>query len=193
MSHQTNIKCVQIYTDNCGAQYKCQQNFFNLSKLPMKNDNVVIAEHLFAPIYGFKGPWDAAGKVAKYLVKKMEKQEAGRVPNAFKHYQVMLLYLQEIDTVNWEQLELDGSDAFLNLTSFTATKRNSLYATDDKDEYERLKQEEGPKNIVFTNRKACEINDDTQPYPNSSNYYHVIGHGLSNSSEDGEERMKIEF
>ena len=71
----------------------------------MKNNQLVVAEHLFAPIYGFKGPWDAAGKVAKYLVKKMEKQEVERVPDAFKHYQVMLSYLNEIDTVNWEDLE----------------------------------------------------------------------------------------
>ena len=190
VSDKAMIKSVRIYTDNCGAQYKCRQNFYNLSKLPEKNDRVVIAEHLFAPIYGFKGPWDAAGKVAKYLVKNMEKKEIERIPDAFKHYQVMVSYLKQIDTIDWEQLEFDGddNDAFLSLTAFTATKRHSLYATDDKDEYEKLKRENN--DIIFTNRKAREINDDTEPYPNSSRYYHVIGHGKSGADAG---KMKIEF
>ena len=66
-----------------------------------------------------------------------------------------------------------------------------MYATDNIDEYERLKEKEGENNIIFTNRKAREINDDTQPYPNSSSYYHVIVHGSTGSSEEG--KMRVDF
>jgi len=125
------ISCVRIYTDNCKAQYKCQQNFYNLSKLPIQNNHLVVAEHLYAPVYGFKGPWDAAGKVAKYLAKKLEKQESERIVNAHHHFKIMKKYLKDVDTTNWEQLELDGDKALLHLSSFVATKRHAVYATDN--------------------------------------------------------------
>ena len=52
-------------------------------------------------------------------------------------------------------------------------------------------KQEHTVNIIFTNRKACGINEDTHPYPSSSNHYHVVGYGSTSSS--CEENMKIEF
>jgi len=181
------IDSVRIYTDNCGSQYKCRQNFFNLSKLPSLNENLVIAEHLYAPVYGFKGPWDTAGKVAKFLAKRLEKEESGRIRNAFAHFEAMKHYLDSTDKVDWAHLESTADKVLLGATAFTATKRHSLYATDHEDEFEKLKEKELP--VIFTNRKVREVIEDTEAYPDSGSFYHAIGCGKN--ERDG--KMKIEF
>jgi hypothetical protein len=58
MSHWT------VWTDNCSAQYKCNQNFIKVTRFASTIDGVTEVHH-FAQKYHFKGVWDAAGKVVK--------------------------------------------------------------------------------------------------------------------------------
>ena len=44
---------LRMWTDNCGPQYKCRHNFFQLGKLAVQYQFDVV-EHCFACIYGFK-------------------------------------------------------------------------------------------------------------------------------------------
>lgn len=179
------IKYVRIYTDNCGGQYKCRQNFNNLSMIPVNYEFIVYAEHLFAPVHGFKGPWDAAGKVAKYLAKRLER-EGIRVKNAFDHFLAMAAYLLQVDIIDWELLEHLGAEFLLSLTPFTATKRHAVYATDQKDEFDRLKEEH--KDIIFIDRKNREINGDCEVFTGSESCFHVIANGATTNGE-----TQIEF
>ncbi len=181
------INAVSVYSDNCKGQYKCRQNFYNLSKIPLNHSDIKTAEHFFAPVYGFKGPWDAAGKVAKYLANQLEKREIRRVQNAFQHYEVFEEYIAKTDTKNWEQLEIEGDDSLLARTPFTSTKRHSIYVTDHQHEFNLLREK--GVTAVFTNRAAREINDDTQAYPSSDSFYHAIGYGQI----EGNSKVRIEF
>jgi hypothetical protein len=56
-----------IWTDNCGGQYKCNQNVFKVATSSERTG--VELDHRFAQKYGFKGVWDAAGKVIKQMMR----------------------------------------------------------------------------------------------------------------------------
>ena len=49
-----DIEYVRVWTDNCTAQYKCSQNFYNLSHVPLTFPSIKHAEHCFAQVYSFK-------------------------------------------------------------------------------------------------------------------------------------------
>ena len=75
--HYINVKMMKFdtlrcWTDNCPPQYKNRQNFFQLALLMMKYDFEMV-EHVFGSIYGFKGVWDALGKVVKLIVLAWQK------------------------------------------------------------------------------------------------------------------------
>jgi hypothetical protein len=62
---------VVVWTDNCGGQYKCQQNFLKIATSPSGKRRIQV-EHRFAQKYQFKGVWDAAGKVLKHWLVNFE-------------------------------------------------------------------------------------------------------------------------
>ena len=74
---------VVMTSDNCFAQYKCNQDSFAPSsqvtfpRHESRND-VNEARHRFAQVYSFKGVWDASGKVVKDEIRRLEEESQRR-------------------------------------------------------------------------------------------------------------------
>ena len=86
-----------VHTDNCAPQYKCRQNFLQLSKSFESLNTMVI--HKFAQKYRFKGSWDAAGKLVKQAIHRLEMKNE-RCANANDCYFKLI-----------NELPKDGSEA----------------------------------------------------------------------------------
>jgi hypothetical protein len=84
MSHWT------VWTDNCSAQYKCNQNFIKVTRFASTIDGVTEVHH-FAQKYHFKGVWHAAGKVVKKEMQYLELSRKGgaHLPNALACFLVL--------------------------------------------------------------------------------------------------------
>jgi hypothetical protein len=164
---------VRVWTDNCPTQYRCRQNFFALSKIPNDFELIELAEHCFAQVSSFKGPWDAAGKVVKYYIRKLEAEEKERVEDAFHCYLHADTYFKNNlpDGIDWIARENAGCKTLLDKTPYNAVRRMAVYATEKKEEYERLKD---VHNVVFVDRTASE---DTTVYTdcNTSNHFYANG------------------
>ena len=186
------LKKVRVWTDNCAGQYKCRQNFFYVSKLPYVHENIEEAEHCFAQVYGFKGPWDAAGKVVKSKIRNLEREQKNRVPDAFTVYKLISNYFDEKlpNGLNWENLVKEGSEALRKKTEFTAVKRMACFVTDDEDEFDKLKLE-GYDNIIFTNRSESGRYEDTTVYDGTSKIHHVFTGAVQNRKQIPERGYKL--
>jgi hypothetical protein len=77
-----NLSRVGVWTDNCAGQYKCRQNFFKAVLFPARVAGISVT-HKFSQKYHFKGVWDAAGKVIKAQMRKLELQDV-RLPTALE-------------------------------------------------------------------------------------------------------------
>ena len=60
-----------IYTDNCGAQYKCRFNISSVASTAERHEFTTTV-HRFASKFRFKGNWDGEGKVIKTFWKNNE-------------------------------------------------------------------------------------------------------------------------
>eukprot|EP00957_Ditylum_brightwellii_P138423 10550400-Ditylum_brightwellii.AAC.1 len=58
----TNI----CHKDNCSGRYKCHQTFLQIGQSYYRRKTTFI--HKFAQKYGFKGSWDATGKLVKQTI-----------------------------------------------------------------------------------------------------------------------------
>ena len=123
-----DLDTIRLWTDNCTGQYKCRQNFYRLSKIPLGENSIKIAEHCFAQVYSFKGPWDAAGKVIKWFIRRLERMEKSRVEDAFQCYEHATVYFAEklpSDT-DWKKLEEELSMKLKDMLDMPQmTKRNT--------------------------------------------------------------------
>ena len=72
-----------IHTDNCPTQYKCRQNFLRLASAGESHPTRFI--HKFPQKFGFKGPWDATGKLIKSTILRNELR-LNRCANALDCY-----------------------------------------------------------------------------------------------------------
>jgi len=71
------------HTDNCAGQYKCRQTFLEVAMSCSSRDTTMA--HKFAQKYGFKGSWDAIGKLIKQAINRLELRNE-RVSNTFDCY-----------------------------------------------------------------------------------------------------------
>jgi hypothetical protein len=65
------VTIVRAWTDNCGGQYKCKQNFYKVATFGERHDGVAQI-HLFAQKDCFKGVWDGEGKIIKAFIRDSE-------------------------------------------------------------------------------------------------------------------------
>ena len=143
------IRRVLIWTDNCACQYKCNQNFFQIACFAHEVDGIQIT-HRFAQKYMFKGVWDAAGKVIKATIRDLELEKV-RFPNGFACYEKLRAHLSKIKTKKpWNEFEKNGNPKLLLRTPFTVSRRLFGFGTENKDEFEQLKNQY--RHIVFTDR-----------------------------------------
>lgn len=175
-----DLDTIRVWTDNCTGQYKCRQNFYQLSKIPLGENCIKIAEHCFAQVYSFKGPWDAAGKVIKWFIRRLERMEKARVEDAFQCYEHSTKYFAEnLPSGNdWKKLEEELSNKLKDKSVYEAVERIAGYATDDEEEYNRL-VEAGHKHVVLTRRSEAE---DTTVYDGSSDCHYFKGDGVVNEN-----------
>ena len=175
-----DVDTIRIWTDNCTGQYKCRQNFYRLSKIPLTENSIKIAEHCFAQVYSFKGPWDAAGKVIKWFIRRLERMEKARVEDAFQCYEHSTIYFSEnLPSGNdWKKLEQELSNKLKDKSMYEAVERIAGHATDDEEEYNRLIGQ-GYKHIILTRRSEAE---DTTVYDGSNDCHYFKGDGVVNEN-----------
>jgi hypothetical protein len=142
-----------VWTDNCSAQYKCNQNFLKVARFASTVEGVTIV-HRFAQKYHFKGVWDAAGKVVKKEMRDLELSRKGgaRLPNALACFLVLRRRLgRGIKRRNdYDALEAARDAKVLEKGHFTVSSRIFGYVTEDREEFEKLSNEY--YHIVYSDR-----------------------------------------
>ena len=95
-----------LHTDNCAPQYKYCQNFLQLSKSFESHRNTTVI-HKFAQKYRFEGSWDAAGKLVKQAIHRLEMKNE-RCANANNCYskltKELTKYGSEASTKKWKSM-----------------------------------------------------------------------------------------
>ena len=143
-----------VHTDNCAPQYKCRQNFFQIATSCVQPRGTTVI-HKFAQKYRFKGSWDAAGKLVKQAINRLE-MRGDHCANAHNCYINLT-----------KELTRDGNEAKTRkLLEYEETNdkrvlENKMLRTkftfvglgiENKDEYDRMKNE-GHKHVIFTDRE----------------------------------------
>jgi len=142
---------VIVWTDNCGGQYKCNQNFYKIATAADRLQGVEV-KHRFAQKYCFKGVWDGAGMVVKHKIRSDEIACTGRYPDAITCYKELKVNIAEPkNKKDWDKWEQEKDPKILDKTDFVTSKRYFGFATEDKVEFKRL-EKEGYSHIVFTDR-----------------------------------------
>ena len=102
-----------VWTDNCPTQYKCRQNFFNISHFSSHFIRPTRIVHKFAQKFRFKGSWDAVGKVVKMRIENNELKYV-RVADAWDCYRTLRKQLSKDGSekliLGLEQHEIDGDE-----------------------------------------------------------------------------------
>ena len=163
------LKTAMLWTDNCGGQYKCRQNFLKIALSPDDPRKVTIS-HTFAAKYGFKGPWDAAGKIIKQWRKSKELRmhktgEKTRMATVYDVFTEFKRYLEErsANTAadSWKAIEEPAHskhEKILQKTAFKVDERKVLYVTDNKADFERFNAKD-PGFIVYSDRETVPTMD----------------------------------
>jgi hypothetical protein len=146
------IEHIRIWTDNCAGQYKCRYNFLKIATFPERVEGVRVS-HRFAQKYDFKGVWDAAGKVFKDFMRKLELKKKHRFATAFDCFEKSRNILKEVKSAKpWDVYEKDGDPQILEKRPFMVTRRFFGFGTEDKDEAVRLGNRF--RHIVHTDRES---------------------------------------
>ena len=161
-----------IHTDNCPTQYKCRQNFYHVATFGDNHQTRIV--HKFAQKYGFKGPWDATGKLIKGKIHNNE-MKYHRCANAFDCYIKLQSDLgkdgTEINNQKWLAWEADGDERILNKTPFKTNRTFVGLGTEYKDEYDNLTAQ-GYKHIIYTNRNDI---PDMKAVPQTLKLFQIEG------------------
>ena len=150
----TQLETVKVWTDNCGGQYKCRQNFIKIANSPGSSRGVNL-DHSFAQKYGFKGPWDSAGKGLKYWRAQQELKSVrlGTVWEVFKAYKEKIDKERAVSPFGlWKYLESKKNPKILEKTPFNHDLRYVCYVTDNSTEF-TARHQEYPGHVVYANRE----------------------------------------
>ena len=130
----------------------------NVAKSKLKcsvGDSVRV--HKFGAKYRFKGPWDAFGKHLKSKLSNLELQEPPiRCGTAYDCYVNLSKTMEKREDDKRISKLLDyealGDARVLQNTTFTTSRTFLGYATEDREEFERLVEKNPEQHIVFTDR-----------------------------------------
>jgi len=149
------IKVNIVWTDQCPNQYKCRQNFYNVSTFAQRHDSRSTIIHKFAAKYRFKGSWDAYGKIIKERIKNNE-LKYDRCATAWDCYVKLRKQLSKNDShednQKYKMYEETGDERVLLNTTFKAKATYFGYATEDKGDYDSFSDNTDYDHIVFTDR-----------------------------------------
>jgi hypothetical protein len=115
-----------------------------------RHDGVQIF-HRFAQKYCFKGVWDGAGKVVKAYIRDQERSLQQRFPDALTCFKKCRESLEiPKDRKPWEKWEEEKDPRILGKTNFVVSRRFFGFASDDKVQFDELREQY--EHIVFTDR-----------------------------------------
>ena len=161
-----------IHTDNCPTQYKCRQNFYHIATCGQKFPCRIV--HKFAQKFGFKGPWDATGKIVKQAIKNCELQFK-RCANAIDCYDNIRERLAQDGSGKrqnqWKKWELEKNEEILTKRVFRTNRTFIGLAAETKEEYDELVAS-GREHVVFTNREHV---PDMKAIPGTQKIYQATG------------------
>lgn len=187
---QFNVKKVDVWTDNCGNQYKCPQNFLAIAtfgkRLAALNPEMkdIILSHYHAIKHGFKNLCDSQGKFYKQKASTYEKSGAGRLDNAEKLLRVMPAIMNPLPP--YDQYLREGDPCTLQRTQWTVTARHYGLCSDDAQQVQRF-WEEGLPNILFADR----VNIPDMDVVNGTHGLCFVSSTLDTRTEEGIEQMKL--
>eukprot|EP00957_Ditylum_brightwellii_P115264 8789656-Ditylum_brightwellii.AAC.1 len=113
-----------IWTDRCAGQYKCRQNFLQVALSCNTRDTMLL--HKFVQKYGFKGSWDATGK--------LELTKDGT----------------EAETTRLLEYERTGNKKVTDNTPLTTRCTLIGFCTEDRQQFEQLVNKY-KQHVIFTN------------------------------------------
>ena len=178
------IQVAVIWSDNCASQYKCKHNFHSLATYGERHD-CNPPKHRFAMKFHFKGPHDAAGKVAKDKIRELEltrtSEHGTRCATALDRFYQLRKVLPKMK-VNWDSLAQAQSREFLKKGKYGIDNRHVGYATDNFGEYTMLR-DAGYDLVAFTDRTKLPNLDSVS---GSNSFHEVIGSKDSMYSKEKE-------
>ena len=163
----TIIKTID-WTDCCLTQYKCRQNFLNVSSEINRHANTT-HEHKFAEKYHYKGSWDRTGKRIKEFLLRMELMNR-RCGNAFACYEACLRWFVNNTGSTWTQFENNDDQRILEKGPMNNNTIRFGFVT--KTEKERLQLISlGHEHVIVT--KRMELGDNIKAITDTHDIFHV--------------------
>eukprot|EP00957_Ditylum_brightwellii_P098001 7464440-Ditylum_brightwellii.AAC.1 len=128
-----------IWTDNCTGQYKCRQNFLQVALSCNTRDTMLL--HKFAQKYGFKGSWDATGKLVKQAIERLELQN-DRIATAYDCFVKLGKELTkdgtEADTTRLLEYKKTGNKKVTDNIPLTTRRTLIGFCMEDRQQFEQL-------------------------------------------------------
>jgi len=153
---------VIVITDRCPGQYACRQNFLQVSKLSM-GDQQPTLKHLFACVHRFKGPHDGdGGEIKRKIRESVRRGDEGTTAfDFFESSKERASFLREKDP---------GMNHLC--------ERVVNYVVYSKEEFDDLNQGAHKGHIVYAD---MEHPDDTDPIPDTSKIYEIVAVSASDA------------
>ena len=143
--------------------------------------------HRFTQRHAFKGPWGAAGKLAKHVIMRNE-AKFNRRANATYCCLNLLRDLTKTGTkknpTRWSEWEATGDECVLENRACRTNRALIGLGADDASEFDKL-WEEGSNHIVFADRQHL---PGCKPVSNAQKTFEVAGH----CSKEVDSRCRID-
>ena len=153
-------------------QYKCRQNFFQVSKFTKRHPNIKKIHHQFAKQHNFKDKHDTVGNFCKgFAVPKMEEAR-----DTFAFCGLSVYYLTQDYNAQFPPKwlkKLENNDPELEFKSpYETTRRFVAYLEDDKKTYDELvENNEADKHFIYSDREKVKKEEDTSPINDTKKYF----------------------
>jgi len=143
------IDSTTAFTDNCSGQYKSQYNMGDVAWFASKHPGIRL-EHVYAPVFEFKGVHDGFGKTVKWKFKEAE-LKGRRIPNAKEGYGYLIENYAGYRS-DWDALVEAKSPKLLQRGPFTMTEVRVGYVADSNVEAASVLEEFGGEHVLFCDR-----------------------------------------
>ena len=176
------------HADNCASQHKCRQNFFKIASFGENHGQNKRIIHKFASKHGFKGPWDATGKVVKEAILRNE-YKFERCSNATDCYFKLSNDMNKVTNPKqhskWIQWETEGDEKVLKNAACETNRTFVGLGIEDELEHDNHISS-GYQNIIHTNRT---IVPDMKVIPGTQKLFHV--EGFERKMNDGTFKLEV--
>ena len=130
------LECIIIWTDNAPNQYRCRQNFAQISSISENFPGINII-HRLAVVDNFKGNHDAVGKDPARLIRSLELSGI-RSESAYKVFANRHRLEKKREDSEWLEYEIRGDVALKRKGKYGMDSRTVWYVVESQEEYDRL-------------------------------------------------------